>query len=142
MPFSLPALPRSGVGAVVSLAGVFYRRQVANSLTQTGDARQLHFLDAFALVLDQVADEPARQPKAVRQFLALLAHHLRLAERMNPNVTRRMVLQARAMLAGIPAHVLVAATPTDSRVRILHPILRSGTVRRRSRAAITAVTVR
>ena len=40
--------------AVVSLAGVFYRRQVANSLTQTGDRRQLHFLDAFALVLDQV----------------------------------------------------------------------------------------
>src|SRR6185437_1872825 len=62
--------------AVVSLAGVFYRRLVANSLTQIGDRRQLHFLDAFAQVLAQVTDEPALQLKAIRQFLAVLVHQI------------------------------------------------------------------
>jgi glycosyltransferase involved in cell wall biosynthesis len=125
--------------AVVSLAGVFYRRQVANSLTQTGDVRQLDFLDAFALVLEQVADEPALELKAVRQYLAVLAHHLRSAGRMNPSVTRRMVVRARTMLAEIPADVLTAATPKDSRARVLQHVLRAGVARRRSRAALARV---
>jgi glycosyltransferase involved in cell wall biosynthesis len=127
--------------AVVSLAGVFYRRQVANSLTQTGDSRQLHFLDAFALVFEQVADEPTLELKAVRQYLAVLAHHLRLAKRMERPATRRMVAQARSMLAGIPADVLVEATPKDSRAQVLHPVLRAGFVRRRTRPLLTPAAV-
>lgn len=118
--------------AVVSLAGVFYRRQVANSLTQTGDLRQLHFLDAFALVLDQVADEPALQLKAIRQYLAVLAHHLRLAERIGPHAERYVLTQARAMLAGLPADVLLAATPNDARARIVRRVLPRGTTRLRA----------
>ena len=43
--------------AVVSLAGLFYRRQVPTRSPRPA-TRQLHFLDAFALVLAQVSDEP------------------------------------------------------------------------------------
>lgn len=124
--------------AVVSLAGVFYRRQVANSLTQTGDLRQLHFLDAFTLVLDQVATEPTLQLKAVRQYLAVLAHQLRLAGRMDRSTTRHMLEHARGLLDAIPTDVLIAATPTDARARVLRPVLGTGAGRRRRRAAPTA----
>lgn len=123
--------------AVVSLAGLFYRRQVANSLTQTGDLRQLDFLDAFALIFDQVADEPALQLKAIRQYLAVLAHHLRLIERVGPHAARQVRAQARTMLAALPPEVLLAATPQDSRARLLHPVLPGRSTRRREASVTT-----
>ena len=62
--------------AVVPLAGLFYRRQVANSLTQTGDRRQLDVFDAYEMVFDQLHGQPEWQQKACRQFLSIVAHHL------------------------------------------------------------------
>ena len=109
--------------AVASLAGLFYRRQVSNSLTQTGDRRQLHFLDAFTMVLAQVEDEPDLHVKAIRQFLAVLAHHLRLADRVGPVVRRELLVRAREMVAAVPSDVLLEATPTDARARLLRPVL-------------------
>lgn len=121
--------------AVVSLAGLFYRRQVANSLTQTGDPRQLHFLDAFAMIFDQVAHEPTLQLKAIRQYLAVLAHQLRLAERLRPQAARQVTAEARRMLAGLPVDVVRAATPQDSRARVLHSVLPGGSTWWRLRAS-------
>lgn len=109
--------------AVVSLAGVFYRRLVANSLTQIGDARQLHFLDAFALVLDQVVDEPLPQLKAIRQFLAVLAHQIQTGARFTRAARRTMRERARAILAGLPEDALAAAVPSDARADVLWPLL-------------------
>lgn len=53
--------------AVVSLAGVFYRRGLAASLTQIGDERQLHFFDAYEMVLDEAGPLSAEGgPQPVR----------------------------------------------------------------------------
>lgn len=109
--------------AVVSIAGVFYRRLVANSLTQIGDARQLHFLDAFSMVLDQVADEPDLQLKAIRQFLAVLAHHIRNRSRLPWAARRVMRIRAREILAGLPPDALQAMVPTDGRAELLRQLL-------------------
>ena len=113
----------AGSYAVVSLAGLFYRRLVTTSLTQIGDDRQLHFLDAFVMVLAQVSDDPQMQPKAVRQFLAVLAHHLRMKARFSHTARREIARRSREMLADLPRDVLAAALPTDSRAPVLRPLL-------------------
>jgi hypothetical protein len=124
----------AGSYAVVSLAGLFYRRLITTSLTQIGDARQLHFLDAFALVLAQVADDPEVQPKAVRQFLAVLAHQLRLASRIAPEQRRQLISRARSMLGELPQQTLIATLPTDTRAQVLRPLLPPGSRPRRASA--------
>ncbi|MFG3439557.1 glycosyltransferase family 2 protein [Nonomuraea sp. NPDC047897] len=93
--------------AVVSLAGVFYRRQVAGSLTQVGDERQLHFFDAFELVFKDVEEE--FRPKAVRNFCSLLAHHLRLADRFTPRLRARFEERGASMVRGLPPELVVEA---------------------------------
>lgn len=93
--------------AVVSLAGVFYRRQVSGSLTQVGDERQLHFFDAFELVLKDV--EPEFLPKAVRNFCALLAHHLEIAGRFTPALRARFEERGAQMVRSLPADLVVEA---------------------------------
>ncbi|SDJ76944.1 Glycosyltransferase involved in cell wall bisynthesis [Nonomuraea maritima] len=90
--------------AVVSLAGVFYRRMVSGSLTQVGDERQLHFLDAFELVMKDV--EPRFQAKAVRNFCALLAHHLELADRFTPELRARFEERGARMVRDLPAELV------------------------------------
>ncbi|MGN9839872.1 glycosyltransferase family 2 protein [Nonomuraea sp. H19] len=86
--------------AVVSLAGVFYRRMVAGSLTQVGDERQLHFFDAFQLVFKDL--EPEFMPKAVRNFCALLAHHLEIGGRFTPALRARFEERGAQMVRGLP----------------------------------------
>lgn len=113
----------SGSYAVVPLAGLFYRRLVANSLTQIGDRRQLHFLDAFAMVLDQVAEDEEARPKAIRQFLAVLAHQVRTDARFTLAGRLAMRRRARAILASLPPHALTDAMPTDARAGVLRPLL-------------------
>ncbi len=121
--------------AVVSLAGLFYRRLVPDSLTQIGDMRQLQFLDAFALVLAQVIDDPMLQSKAIRQFLAVLAHQLRSAGRLSRRTRREMAVRSRAILAELPPDALRAMVPKDSRARLLRPVLPAGV--RRSRLTVS-----
>ncbi|MGA5760843.1 glycosyltransferase family 2 protein [Nonomuraea bangladeshensis] len=93
--------------AVVSLAGVFYRRQVAGSLTQIGDERQLHFFDAFELVLKDL--EPEFLPKAVRTFCALFAHHLELGERFAPPLRARFEERGVLMVSSLPRELVAEA---------------------------------
>ncbi|MFI9560593.1 glycosyltransferase family 2 protein [Nonomuraea endophytica] len=90
--------------AVVSAAGVFYRRQVSGSLTQVGDERQLHFFDAFDLVFKDL--EARYLSKAVRNFCALLAHHLELADRFTPELRARFTERGAAMVRGLPADLV------------------------------------
>ncbi|MER6951555.1 glycosyltransferase family 2 protein [Nonomuraea sp. NPDC000554] len=93
--------------AVVSLAGVFYRRQVAGSLTQVGDERQLHFFDAFDLVFKDLEEEFL--PKAVRNFCALLAHHLEIADRFTPQLRARFEERGAQAVRALPTDVVVDA---------------------------------
>jgi glycosyltransferase involved in cell wall biosynthesis len=93
--------------AVVSLAGVFYRRMVPGSLTRVGDERQLHFFDAFELVFKDLDEEFL--PKAVRNFCALLAHHLEIADRFTPQLRARFEERGAEMVRALPAGMVVDA---------------------------------
>ena len=93
--------------AVVSLAGVFYRRMVSGSLTRVGDERQLHFFDAFELVFKDLEEEFL--PKAVRNFCALLAHHLEIADRFTPQLRARFEERGAAMVRTLPTDLVTEA---------------------------------
>ncbi len=93
--------------AVASPAGLFYRRGVPASLTQIGDERQLHFFDAYDLILDEV--EPRFLPKAARNLCALLAHHVEQIGRFTPDLRSRFTKRATALLGRLPREILAAA---------------------------------
>ncbi|MBG0829916.1 glycosyltransferase family 2 protein [Planomonospora sp. ID67723] len=107
--------------AVVSLTGLFYRRMVSGSLTQVGDERQLHFFDAFELVFDDLPEEFAA--KAVRQFCALLAHHLELRERFSPGLRARFERRGADALRRLPQDLLAATRLDPERDEILRGLL-------------------
>ncbi|WP_169946222.1 glycosyltransferase family 2 protein [Microbispora sp. H11081] len=112
--------------AVVSLAGVFYRRGLTASLTGIGDERQLHFFDAYEIVLDET--EPEFLPKAARNLCALLAHHVELAGRFAPAVRDRFDERARAALARLPRETRAEAVGglEPERAALLGPYLPGG----------------
>ncbi|GAA3469993.1 glycosyltransferase family 2 protein [Nonomuraea roseola] len=123
--------------AVVSMAGLFYRRGVQGSLTQIGDERQLHFFDAFDLIFEDL--EPEFMPKAVRNFCALFAHHLELAERFTPELRRRFEARGAAMVRALPADLVAAAVPRmsverEQALRALLPEIPAGARVRREEA--------
>lgn len=108
---------------VADLHGVFYRRGGTAALTSVGDHRQLHYLDAFAIVFAELAGDPdisALTPKAVRSFCAIAAHHLGQENRLPDDLRiehRRRVGQA---LQDLPpdelAHVLATVDPKRARL--------------------------
>ena len=113
----------AGSYAVATLAGVFYRRLITTSLTQVGDERQLNFLDAFTMVFEPLGDDPELRGKAIRQFLAVLAHHIRMQDRFTRPVRRSLHERARSLLAELPADEVRAMMPTDARAQVLRPLL-------------------
>ncbi|OUC97462.1 glycosyltransferase family 2 protein [Streptosporangium minutum] len=106
---------------VVSLAGLFYRRMVPGSLTRIGDARQLHFFDAFDLVFADLEEEFA--PKAARTFCALLAHHLELADRFSPELRARFEQRGAEALRRLPGDLLAETRLDPERDQILRRLL-------------------
>ena len=95
--------------AVVSLLGVFYRRGVASSLTQIGDARQLDFIRAFDQVIEETAQDPDADqllPKAVRTYCAIIAHHLSDEEKWEPSVHRQLRAMSAAAIKRLPQDML------------------------------------
>ncbi|WP_324789008.1 glycosyltransferase family 2 protein [Streptomyces sp. H51] len=95
--------------AVVSLLGVFYRRGVASSLTQIGDARQLDFIRAFDQVIEETAADPdaARLlPKAVRTYCAIIDHHLSDEAKWEPTVARQLRSLTAAAIQRMPQDAL------------------------------------
>ncbi|WP_049569881.1 glycosyltransferase family 2 protein [Nonomuraea sp. SBT364] len=122
--------------AVVSLAGVFYRRQVPGSLTQVGDERQLHFFDAFELVFKDLEEEFL--PKAVRNFCALLAHHLEIAGRFTPALRARFEERGAQLAGALPVELVAGAASgmsasREAALRALLPGLPAGPRHRRDR---------
>ena len=92
--------------AVVGLAGVFYRRGVAGSLSEVGDDRQLDFIDAFAAIFAELAsdaDGPRFRPKAVRGYCTLVDYHLSRRDRLTPGLAQQLVERSRASLGQLPA---------------------------------------
>jgi glycosyltransferase involved in cell wall biosynthesis len=106
--------------AMVSLAGVFYRRGLPASLTQIGDERQLHFFDAFDLVLAEVEEE--FQPKAIRMFCALLANHLENGSRFTQEIAEQFEGRGGATLTRLPADLVddaIASFEPDRQTMLL-----------------------
>ncbi|MCD0482068.1 glycosyltransferase [Streptacidiphilus sp. ASG 303] len=123
--------------AVTGLRGVHYRRAVATSLTQVGDERQLDFIRAFDLVLEQLADDPDAElllPKAVRTYCAVLVHHRRNADRLERDVARRLRTLSAEALRRMPQHHLADALDAMDAER--------AAVIRRLRGSLTAVGAR
>ncbi|MDG9716248.1 glycosyltransferase family 2 protein [Streptomyces sp. DH24] len=95
--------------AVSGLLGVFYRRGVASSLTQIGDARQLDFIRAFDQVVAETAEDAEAAtllPKAVRTYCAIISHHLGSIERFEPPVARKLKAMSTAALRRMPQDAL------------------------------------
>ncbi|MDH6624939.1 glycosyltransferase involved in cell wall biosynthesis [Streptomyces sp. LBL] len=95
--------------AVVGLLGVFYRRGVASSLTQIGDARQLDFIRAFDQVIEETAADPDADrllPKAMRTYCAIIAHHLSDESKWEPSVARQLRAMSAAAIKRMPQDVL------------------------------------
>jgi glycosyltransferase involved in cell wall biosynthesis len=95
--------------AVVSLLGVFYRRGVASSLTQIGDARQLDFIRAFDQVIEDTAadrDAALLLPKAIRTYCAIMAHHLSDEAKWEPAVARQLRSMCAAAIQRMPQDAL------------------------------------
>ena len=110
--------------AVIPHAGVFYRRDVPGSLTTIGDERRLHVFDAYDEVLAQVRDEPDVAPKAVRQFLGVLARHLHLAELYEPHARQQFDERARRAISAIDPELYDRAVMSDERRALLEPYRR------------------
>ncbi|MEU5883229.1 glycosyltransferase family 2 protein [Spirillospora sp. NPDC047279] len=112
---------RAASYAVVSLVGVFYRREVSTSLSQVGDARQLHFFDAFDKVLAELEDDPERdrfRRKAVQTYCAIIAHHLNERERLTPALRQALRTRARTTLRALPQETLAEVRPGLGRERL------------------------
>lgn len=121
---------------VADLHGVFYRRGVRAALTSVGDGRQLHYLDAFALVFAELAGDPdvsTLTPKAVRSFCAITAHHLGQELRLDPELRAEHRVRVAAALTALPesefAAVIAAVDPR--RAALLTQASQVGTSRRR-----------
>lgn len=98
--------------AVVGLLGVFYRREVAASLTQITDERQFDFIPAFEGIIARVrADAEADRflPKAVQSFCAMACHHVAQLPRYDPLVGAQLVRVTGRALARLPVAELDAA---------------------------------
>jgi len=112
--------------AVVGLLGMFYRRDVAGSLTAIGDERQLHFFDSLDLIGAELEDPgfAAYRPKFVRTFLGLIAHHEESRAHLEPEVHRRFRERAGRTLRGLPTDLVEAtiAASEPRRARILESL--------------------
>ncbi len=98
--------------AVVGLLGVFYRREVATSLTQVSDERQFDFIPAFEGIVARVRTDPDRErfmPKAIRSFCAMMSHHMGQIDRYTPEMGQQLRTLIGAALDRLPAAELDAA---------------------------------
>ncbi|TDC13500.1 glycosyltransferase family 2 protein [Streptomyces sp. 8K308] len=108
-PFTWQLHLRTRSYAAVDLHGLFYRRGVSNSLTQIGDERQLDFIPAHDLILDEVVAHPEADrflPKIVRTYCAMIAYHISKADRHQPEVGRKLRQMSTDALRRMPQELL------------------------------------
>ncbi|HJA37481.1 MAG TPA: glycosyltransferase family 2 protein [Candidatus Brevibacterium intestinigallinarum] len=106
--------------AVIDAPGICYRRGTATSLTQIYDRRQLDFTRAFQRIFDLVvadAESQALWPKAARNWLAILQHHVGRLPRMEADVRHEFSALTTEVSHRIPADVLRAELRAASKKR-------------------------
>ena len=114
--------------AVVGLLGVFYRRNVATSLTQLVDERQFDFLAAHDQIVALVSADPDADrllPKAVRSYCAIICHHLSRSERYSAPLAARLRARSAQSLNNLPDQTMrtVLASMDDRRRAVLIGLL-------------------
>ena len=95
--------------AVADAPSLMYRREVATSLTQIVDARQLDFIRSFDLTRRVVeADPEADQfmPKITATTLAVCAHHLSRRRHMTAENRDRLKAGVADLIAALPAELV------------------------------------
>ncbi|MDN5726228.1 MAG: glycosyltransferase, partial [Propionibacteriales bacterium] len=73
--------------SAVSNLGIFYRRDVVDSLSRIGNTKQLDFFKAFDSIVADVADDVDAAlllPKALRTYASLICFHLNNTARYDP----------------------------------------------------------
>lgn len=113
--------------AVVGLCGLFYRRDVANSLTQLLDERQFDFLAAHDRIVEFVRADPEADrylPKAIRSYCAMICHHLGRAGRYPPELAEELRARCALALSRLPSEVVDAVTAEmgERRRAVLHDL--------------------
>lgn len=101
--------------AVVGLTGYFYRQQVPGSLTAVGDERQLHFFDAYDLVLADLladADLAPHLGRFIRAYLGMIAHHDARRSRFARDTWRTFRMRAHRTIRSLPADLVAEALPS------------------------------
>jgi hypothetical protein len=91
--------------AAVNLLGVFYRRNVQNSLSQVSDDRQFDFIPAFdEIIAGAGADRGAERflPKALRSYCAILCHQLSRIDNYEPQLARSLQHRCQRAVARLP----------------------------------------
>ncbi|MFD2685608.1 glycosyltransferase family 2 protein [Streptomyces phyllanthi] len=119
---------RARTFASVGLLGVFYRRGITTSLTQISDARQLDFIPAHDLVLEEVMAHPEAErylPKIVRTYCAMIAFHAAKADEYESAVARQLKQESAAALRRMPSRVLedTLASIDEERRKVLRRLL-------------------
>ncbi|MDN5725809.1 MAG: glycosyltransferase [Propionibacteriales bacterium] len=115
--------------AVVGLTSMFWRREVAGSLTRITDDRQLDFITAFDRIVAMVLADPEADrfiAKAIRNYLAMTHHHLGRVAEYGPALSSQLTARATASYARLPQDVLdsVYAVQDANRRRALRPIMK------------------
>ncbi|WP_298967027.1 glycosyltransferase family A protein [uncultured Roseibium sp.] len=90
---------------IVEEAGIFYRREHSpEALTEIGDLRQLDFLEAMLNIINFVTQNKYSEhlPKAIRQSLALICHHISKKDRLNKDVVSELRKRSRIFLRKLP----------------------------------------
>lgn len=110
--------------ASLGLHGVFYRRGVATSLTQVKDDRQLDFIPAYDLLLQDVLNDPESDRfllKAVRTYCAMIAFHMGKVDDYEALAAQRLRREAKAALHRMPEQALEETLRTidSTRSRLL-----------------------
>lgn len=112
-----------------STMGYFWRREVAGSLTQIGDARQLHYLAAYTKVAALVSSGPERcyLPKVYRSMIAIGISHLERSQRLAPGLRFRAVRELRRAVRSLSEPELrLAMIGMNSRRTLLLRMIRVG----------------
>ncbi|MFX4273141.1 glycosyltransferase family 2 protein [Propionibacteriaceae bacterium Y1685] len=115
----------------VSNLGIFYRRDVVNSLSRIGDTKQLDFFKAFDSIVADVSDDVDADlllPKALRTYASLICFHLDNTERYDPPIALTLRDMSAEHLQQLPRAELgrVMADMDEGRQKILNGLLTGG----------------
>ncbi|WP_300345389.1 glycosyltransferase family 2 protein [Nesterenkonia sp.] len=92
--------------AVIPHPGYFYRRGLQGSLSMVGDERQFDFVRAMRQGVEDAmasSDPDKYVPKAIRNYLVIMVHHLNTTSRYTPELAAKLPELCREGLYKLPS---------------------------------------